>query len=62
MWQIDQGGRYLLKLISSIPLGYFAYFSTFWMHMLAIEYRVHIWQVSPQLDCGSTCQIWMWIG
>ena len=28
--------------------------------MLAIEYRVHIRQVSPrQLSCGDTCQIWM---
>ena len=28
--------------------------------MLAIEYYVYIWQVSPQLSCGDTCQIWMW--
>ena len=27
--------------------------------MLAIEYHVHIWQVSPQLRCADTCQIWM---
>ena len=27
--------------------------------MLAIEYHVHIWQVSLQLSCGDTCQIWM---
>ena len=27
--------------------------------MLAVEYHVHIWQVSPQLSCGDTCQIWM---
>ena len=27
---------------------------------LPIEYHVHIWQVSPQLGCGDTCQIWMW--
>ena len=27
--------------------------------MLAIEYHVHIWQVSPLLSCGDTCQIWM---
>ena len=24
--------------------------------MLSIEYHVHIWQVSPQLSCGDTCQ------
>ena len=28
--------------------------------MLAIEYHVHIWKVSPHLSCGETCQIWMW--
>ena len=27
---------------------------------LAIEYHVYIWQVSSQLSCGDTCQIWMW--
>ena len=26
--------------------------------MLAIEYHFHIWQVSPQLSCGGTSQIW----
>ena len=28
--------------------------------MLAIEYHVYIWQVSPQLSCGDACQILMW--
>ena len=28
--------------------------------MLDIEYHVYIWQVSPQLSCGDSCQIWMW--
>ena len=28
--------------------------------MLDIKYHVYIWQVSPQLRCGDTCQIWMW--
>ena len=27
--------------------------------MLAIEYNVNIWQVSPRLSCGGTCQVWM---
>ena len=27
--------------------------------MLAIEYHVHIWQVSQQLSCGDICQICM---
>ena len=25
-----------------------------------MEYRVHIWQMSPQLSCGDICQMWMW--
>ena len=28
--------------------------------MLALEYHVYIWQVSPQLSCGDTWLIWMW--
>ena len=28
--------------------------------MLIIEYHVRIWQVSPQVSCGDTGQIWMW--
>ena len=28
--------------------------------MLAIEYHIYIWQVSPQLSCSDACQIWMW--
>ena len=41
------------------PFRYFPIFSTSPKYMLAIEYHVHIWQVSPQLSCGDTCQIWM---
>ena len=41
------------------PFRYFPNFSTSPKYMLAIEYHVHIWQVSPQLRCGDTCQIWM---
>ena len=29
--------------------------------MLTIEYHVHVWQVSPQLSCGDTCQTWKWL-
>ena len=25
-----------------------------------LPFDIHIWQVSPQLSCGDTCQIWMW--
>ena len=24
-------------------------------------YRLHIWQVPPQLSCGDTCKIWRWL-
>ena len=40
---------------------YFPNFSTSPKYMLAIEYHVHIWQVLPQLRCGNTCQICMWL-
>ena len=42
------------------PFRYFPFFSALPKYMLAIEYHVHIWQVSPQLSCGDSCQIWMW--
>ena len=42
------------------PFRYFPNFSKSPKHTLAIEYHVYIWQVSPQLSCGDTCQIWMW--
>ena len=38
----------------------FCYFSASPKSMLAIVYNVYIWQVSPQLSCHATCQIWMW--
>ena len=42
------------------PFRYFLNFSSLSKHTLAVKYRVYIWQVSPQLSCGDTCQIWMW--
>ena len=42
------------------PFRYFPHFPLLSKQMLAIEYHVYIWQVSPQLSCGDTCQIWMW--
>ena len=42
------------------PFRYFPNFSESQKHALAIEYHVYISQVSPQLSCGDTCQIWMW--
>ena len=41
------------------PFLYFFNFSASPKYTLAIEYHVHIWQVSLQLSCGDTCQIWM---
>ena len=49
------------ELLSQFPpFRYFPNFSSLSKHTLAVEYRVYIWQVSPQLSCGDTCQIWMW--
>ena len=42
------------------PFRYFPNFSALSKHTLANEYHVYIRQVSPQLSCGDTCQIWMW--
>ena len=48
-------------LISQFPpFRYFPNFSALSKHTLANEYHVYIRQVSPQLSCGDTCQIWMW--
>ena len=50
------------RLLSQfLPFRYFLNFSELWNRMLAIEHHVYIWQVSPQLGCGGTCQIWMWL-
>ena len=54
---IDQGWG-LLSQFS--PFRYFPHFPLLSKQTLAIEYHVYIWQVSPQLSCGDTCQIWMW--
>ena len=40
---------------------HFPNFSALWINRLVVEYHVYIWQVSPQLSCGDTCQIWMWL-
>ena len=42
------------------PFHYFPNCSSLSKHTLAVKYCVYIWQVSPQLSCGDTCQIWMW--
>ena len=42
------------------PFRYFLNFSSLSKHTSTVKYRIYIWQVSPQLSCGDTCQIWMW--
>ena len=49
----DQGWG-LLSLFP--PFRYFPNYSALSKHALAIKYHVYIWQVSPQLSCGDTCQ------
>ena len=53
----DQGWGLLSQFLT---FRYFPNFSSLSKHTLAVKYRVWIWQVSPQLSCGDTCQIWMW--
>ena len=42
------------------PFRYFPKLSALSKHKLTIKYDVHFQQVSPQLTCGDTCQIWTW--
>ena len=51
-------GRVLLNQFP--PFRYFHNFSASPKYMLAIEYHVLIWRVSPQFSCNDTCQIWIW--
>ena len=44
----------------TMPFCYFPNFSASLKYMVAMEYNVNIWHVSPQHSCGDTCQIWMW--
>ena len=49
-------------LLSQVcPFRYFSIFSEWWKQWLPEWYQVHIWQVSPQLSCGDTWQIWTWL-
>ena len=51
---------YLPFTIHSFICFFFCFFSEVSKHSLLITYYVHIWQVSPQLSFGDTCQIWTW--
>ena len=45
-------------LLSQLPpFRYFPNFGVLSKHTLSIEDHVYIWQVSPQISCGGTCQI-----
>ena len=57
-WPTCYQGWGLLSQFS--PFRYFPHFPLLSKQTLAIEYHVYIWQVSPQLSCNDTCQIWMW--
>ena len=50
--------RGLLKFCSWIIL--FQEISIYQNSRLDTLNHNHIWQVSPQLSCGDTCQIWVW--
>ena len=54
-YYIHQGWG-LLNIFSQFR--YFLSFSGWSKHWLPVWYHVHIWQVSPQLSCGDTWQIW----
>ena len=42
------------------PFRYFPHFPLLSKQTLSNGYHIYIWQVSSQLSCGDTCQIWMW--
>ena len=43
------------------PFRCFPIFSASSKHTVVFEYHVYISQVSPQLSCGDTCQISIWL-
>ena len=50
----------LLDWVQFSMFRYFPDFSELSKHLLYAWYHIRIWQVSLQLSCGHTCQIWMW--
>ena len=56
--KVGSGGTLGWGFLSWFPLfRFFLIFSVLLKHMLAFDYHAYIWQVSPQLSCGDTCQI-----
>ena len=43
------------------PVPLFSSVSSIVNTKLPTEYHVYIWRVAPQLSCGDTYQIWMWL-
>ena len=41
----------------NFPIGDISFFQKY---LLDVLNHFHIWQVSPQLSCGDTCEIWNW--
>ena len=58
-WSYCSPGVGVTKPIFSVPL--FSQFSEWSKQWLPVWYHVHIWQVSAQLSCGDTWQIWTWL-
>ena len=42
------------------PFRHFPHISSWSKHKLATGYYVYVWEMSPQLSCADTCEIWMW--
>ena len=61
-FHISQASLQGWGLLRQFPLfRYFSHFPSLSKQKLALEYRIYIWQVLPQLSCCDTCQIWMWL-
>ena len=55
----SDGKLFILRRVDQ-EFRYFLNFSALSGDTWSIEYHVDIWQVSPQLSCGGTCQIYTW--
>ena len=58
LWWLHCSGTGFTKVIFSVLL--FSKFSGIVKRHVSYWNHVYIWQVSPQLICSDTCQIWMW--
>ena len=69
-WRLHETGKATSARIAALgwgllsqfsPFRYFPIFSEWSKQWLPVWYQVNIWQVSPQLSCGDTWQIWTWL-